>query len=266
MEVFTYIILLLGGLLAGVINTLAGNGSAITLSLLIFTGQTADVANATNRIGALVQTLTAVGSLRRSSRTRVMLRESFWFILPAIMGSVLGAILAIWIDADTLRYFIGAVMLILLLTMVTNPRRWARQTEVDRERKTAGNWLAIFGIALYGGFLQMGIGIMLLAVLVLVARYSLRDGNIVKLMLALVFVVPAFVVFLFSDKIVWLPGLLLAAGQGVGAFIGARYILMMPLANRIIQWLLVAILSISSVVLLDVPRLIIELLERWALL
>ncbi|MDZ7846055.1 MAG: hypothetical protein U5L96_04435 [Owenweeksia sp.] len=85
MEWVNYILLLAGGFAAGIINTLAGNGSAITLSLLIFTGLPADVANATNRIGALVQTFTAVGSLRRSQRTRMLLRESFWFILPAIL-------------------------------------------------------------------------------------------------------------------------------------------------------------------------------------
>lgn len=248
--------LILGGVAAGIINTLAGNGSAITLSLLIFTGLPADVANATNRIGAAVQTLTAVGSLKRTPRTRFLFKDASWFLVPAVIGSIAGALLAVEVNPDALRIIIGLVMLGLLITMITNPRKWGRQTNVGKSHKTTLNWVMVLLIALYGGFLQMGIGIMLLSVLVLFAQYSLRDANIIKLILALVLVIPAFVVFVLSGDINWLPGLLLALGQGIGAFIGARYILFLPRANLIIRWLLIAILSVSSVVLLKLHLLI----------
>lgn len=259
MESWEYIVLILGGMAAGVINTLAGNGSAITLSLLIFTGMPADIANATNRIGAAAQTITAVSSLRRTSRTKLLLAEGFWFIIPSIIGSVIGALIAVEVNPNALRTIIGGVMALLLITMITNPKKWSRQTNADKSRKTLLNWIMIFLIALYGGFLQMGIGIMLLSVLVLIAQYSLRDANIIKLMLALIFVLPAFIVFIASGEISWVPGLLLAAGQAIGAFIGARYILFLPRANLIIRWLLIAILSVSSVILLGIPELILQL-------
>ncbi len=259
METWVYILLFLGGLAAGIINTLAGNGSAITLSLLIFTGLPADVANATNRIGALVQTVTAVGSVRRSLRTKSLFKDGFWFLIPAIIGSVAGAFLAVEIDPQLLRYIIGVIMLLLLVTLVTNPKKWSGATDTAKSHKTVLNWFLIFAIAVYGGFLQMGIGIMLLSVLVLVSRYSLRDANIIKLLLALVLVLPAFIVFVFSSEIKWIPGVMLAIGQGVGAFIGARYILFLPKANLIIRWLLIVILSVSSVVLLEIPQYIIQI-------
>lgn len=256
METWEYIILILGGIAAGIINTLAGNGSAITLSLLIFTGLPADIANATNRIGAAAQTITAVSSLRRTKRTRLLFKDGLWFLIPSIIGSVIGALIAVEVDPEALRTIIGGVMMLLLITMITNPKKWARQTNADKSHKTVLNWIMIFLIALYGGFLQMGIGIMLLSVLVLIAQYSLRDANIIKLMIALTFVLPAFVVFILSGEIRWVPGLLLAAGQAIGAFIGARYILFLPKANLIIKWLLIAILSTSSVVLLRLHLLI----------
>ncbi len=252
MEPAMYLLLFLGGLAAGIINTLAGNGSAITLSLLIFTGMPATAANATNRIGALVQTLTAVLSLRRTKRTLILFKDSLWFFTPAVLGSVLGAFLAVDIDPILLKRIIGGIMLFLLITMLYSPKKWARPTEVGKTRKTPLNWFLIFATAVYGGFIQMGIGIMLLAVLVLLARYSLRDGNIIKLLLALIFVVPAFVVFASTGDMVWLPGLVLAAGQGVGALIGARYILFLPKANAIVKILLIVILSVSSLSLLGV--------------
>jgi len=212
----------------------------------------ANVANATNRVGALVQTITAVLSLKRSPRTLFLFKDSTWFLIPAIIGSVIGAFLAVDVDPLLLKRIIGFIMLALLLTMIYKPSKWARPTNVEQNHKTFTNWILIFLVAVYGGFLQMGIGIMLLAVLVLVAQYSLRDANIIKLVLAFLFVLPAFVVFVWSGDVVWLPGLLLALGQGLGAWIGARYILFLPKANTIVRYTLVIILSVSSLSLLGI--------------
>ncbi len=254
METWVYILLFFGGFAAGIINTLAGNGSAITLSILIFTGLPADVANVTNRVGAMVQTLTAIGSVRRSPRTRFLFKDGMWFMVPAIVGSIIGAFLAVDIDPKLLRYIIGVIMLLLLITLITNPKKWAGATDLQKSHKTIANWLWIFAIAIYAGFLQMGIGIMILAVLVLVAKYSLRDANIIKLMLAVILVLPAFIVFLINSEIRWVEGITLAIGQGIGGYIGARHILFLPKANLIIKWLLIVILTVSSIVLLEVPQ------------
>ncbi|HCQ15166.1 MAG TPA: hypothetical protein DIU20_02820 [Cryomorphaceae bacterium] len=256
MSVAEYLMLFGGGLLAGVINTLAGNGSAITLSLLIFTGMPANVANATNRIGALLQTFTAVVSLRRTKRTGLMFRDSFWFIIPSILGSIIGAFLAVDIDPDVLQYTIGGFMVILLFTLLNKPKKWLKATNVSKSHKTTFNWIAIFLTAVYGGFIQMGIGIILLSVLVLVAEYSLRDANIIKLVLTFIFVVPAFFIFWFSGDMRWEPGFAMALGQGIGAVVGARYILYMPKANLYVRWLLIVILSVSAVVLLNIPQVV----------
>lgn len=250
-----------GGLLAGIINTLAGNGSAITLSLLIFTGQSATVANATNRLGALSQTLTAVLSLRRTKRTRFLLREARWFLLPASLGSLLGAWLAIDIDPQVLRRVIGLFMLLLLFSLLYKPSQWTGPTQPKVNKRSPLTVLLIFLVAVYGGFIQMGIGIMLLSILVLLARYSLRDANIVKLLLAMLFVIPAFGVFVLSGDIQWRSGLALAAGQGLGAWWAARYVLYSPLANVLVKWLLVVILSLSSLTLLG----ILDWFKSWLL-
>lgn len=253
-------LLLLGGFAAGIINTLAGNGSAITLSLLIMTGMPATVANATNRLGALTQTFTAVLSLRRTKRTRFLFKDSLWFFVPSAIGSVLGAFLAVEVDPHLLKRIIGLIMLALLFTMIYKPSKWARATNVTNNQKTWYNWLMIFAVAIYGGFLQMGIGIMLLVVLVLVAQYSLRDANIIKLVIAFVFVFPAFLVFALSGQIDWAPGLALAVGQAIGAWVGARYILFLPSANTIVRYTLIAILSVSSISLLGIWQWIQQLL------
>lgn len=249
---YDWIIFILGGFVAGIINTLAGNGSAITLTLLISLGMDATVANATNRIGVLMQTFTGVAALKRTKRVKMLIGDSVWFFVPTIIGSLLGAYLAIGFDPKALEYIIGGVMVILLITMVFDPKRWLIATDTTKHKKTALNWFIFFAIGLYGGFIQMGIGIMMLAALVLSAKYSLRDGNIIKLVLAFVLIAPAFVIYLLSGIIVWIPGIALAIGAVIGAWFGARYVLDHPKANAWIRYLLIIIL-ISAILKIFAP-------------
>jgi len=254
MQWYEYLLLIAGGVLAGIINTLAGNGSAISLSLLVLIGLPANVANATNRVGVLAQTLTAVSSLRKTTRTKLLMRQALWYFIPAILGSLAGALLAVEIPERILRYCIGGVMLFLLFTLLYKPQRWRTATDMKLPKRSAVQVLLIFATAFYGGFIQMGIGIMLLSVLVLLGGYGIKDANIIKLTLALIFVLPAFFIFLASgDMLLW-PGLSLALGTATGARIAARHILFMPGAHQVIRKLLILILSISAVFLLEFPH------------
>ena len=123
-EWWEYLLLIGGGFLAGIINTLAGNGSAITLPLLISMGLPANEANATNRVGVLLQTLTAILTLKRSKRTLVLVRKSLWYYIPTILGSIGGAMLAIDIDPDILKLIIGLLMIFILFTLLLQPKKW----------------------------------------------------------------------------------------------------------------------------------------------
>lgn len=236
-----------GGFLAGIINSLAGNGSAITLTLLLTTGMDAGIANATNRVGVLLQTMTSVMSLKRTHRTFKLLKDSIWYFLPTIIGSVCGALLAIDIPDDILETIIGIFMFILLLTLVLRPKKWLISTDTSHRKKTVLNWILMFAIGFYGGFIQMGIGIMMLAALVLSARYSLKDANVIKLVLAFVLILPAFVIYFLSGDIVWIPGIALAIGAVLGAYVGTRYILYHPKANEYIRYLLIAIILFALI-------------------
>ncbi len=238
---------IVGGFMAGIINTLAGNGSAITLTLLLTTGMDASMANATNRIGVLSQTFTSLASLKRSKRTRILIQHSSWYFLPTILGSIGGAVLAVEIPSNVLEIIIGVFMLILLGTLVLQPRRWLISTDARKNKKTAMNWILLFIIGFYGGFIQMGIGIMMLAALVLSAKFSLKDANIIKLVLAFILIIPAFIIYLFSGDIVWIPGLTLAGGTTLGAYVGTRHVLFHPKANQYIRYVLIGIIVVALV-------------------
>jgi uncharacterized membrane protein YfcA len=216
-----YALVLLAGFLAGVINTLAGSGSLITLPVLIFLGLPANVANGTNRIGVILQNVVAGASFQHS---KVLdLRGALWLSLPAIVGSLLGAQIAVNLDEAMMQRVIGAVMVIMLFVVWLRPERWLQGKLQNLE--TGFSWqqgLVLFAIGVYGGFIQAGVGIFLLAALVLSVGYDLVRANAVKIVIILVFTLASLLVFANNDQVNWGAGLLLGVGNMLGAYMAAR--------------------------------------------
>jgi uncharacterized membrane protein YfcA len=208
------------GFAAGFINTLAGTGSLITLPLLIFLGLPATVANGTNRVGVLLQNIVAVAAFR--SGGALELHSAWRLALPAVAGSVLGARLAVDIDQQTMRHVIAVLLLVMLGIMLMKPERWIAAHASPRSPRLLVEVPVFFAIGVYGGFLQAGVGIFLLAALVLGAGFNLVGANGVKNLIVLLLTVVAIPVFVLHDQVQWAMGLVLGAGQAAGAWVAAR--------------------------------------------
>ena len=239
------------GFAAGFINTLAGSGSLITLPVLILLGLPANVANGTNRVGILIQNIVAVTTFHRRGVLRP--QGSIKLILPAIIGSIVGAALAVDLDESLLNRTIGSLMLVMLVVVIARPRRWI---ETHASGSAAPYWvqaLAFFGVGAYGGFIQAGVGVFLLASLVLAGGYSLVGANAVKNLIVLAFTIAALVVFVINDQVRWGLGLLLGSGNAVGAFIAAR--MAVAKGAGFVRNILIAILLVSAIAMLTDFRL-----------
>ena len=211
------------GLIAGFINTLAGSGSLITLPILILLGLPANVANGTNRVGVLLQNVVAVATFRRRGALEVA--GTWKLVLPSVVGSIIGAALAVDLDEALLRRTIGVLMLVMLAVMVVKPERWIAAHANRREPRLLVEVPLFFVIGVYGGFIQAGVGIFLLAGLVLGAGFNLVGANAMKNLIVLVFTAAALAVFISNDQVQWTLGLLLAAGQAVGAWVAANLVI-----------------------------------------
>ena len=206
---------------AGFINTLAGSGSAVTLPALMLLGLPANVANGTNRVGIVLGTLSGVSAFRR--RGVLDVRGAAMLSVPAVLGSVVGAQVAVNLDEELMRRVIGALMLVMLLVIVARPKRWL-QGEME-EMAGRPNWwqlLLFFAIGAYGGFIQVGVGIFLLSGLVLGMGYDLVRANGVKVAIVLSLTIAALWVFVRNGQVRWDMGLVLAIGNVIGAWLGAR--------------------------------------------
>lgn len=210
------------GLAAGFINANAGGGSMLTLPLLMFLGLPANVANGTNRIAILLQNVVGVRTFHHEKVLKIS--TDYRLALPAIAGSVIGALFAVEIDVKLLEKIIAGLMVLMLLLIVFKPDVWVKERAgAVNPKPTIWQYIIFFFIGLYGGFIQMGVGFFLLVGLVLGCGYDLVKANAVKLFIVLIYTVFTLAIFMFNGQVDWTAGLILAAGNMTGAWLGAKF-------------------------------------------
>ncbi len=223
-------LLVAAGLVAGVVNTLAGGGSLLTVPALVLLGLPGNLANGTNRLGILVQSVTALWRFRAQGVSGF--RDALPVLAPVVAGSLLGAFAISRVADATFERLFGALMLVLLLpTLRRRPQAPARPWP-------RGIALAVYtGVGLYGGAFQAGVGIVLVFALSR-AGFDLVRANAIKLAVVAALTAVALPVFVLRGQVAWLPALLLAAGFAAGGELGAR--LAVRGGERLIRPVLVA--------------------------
>jgi len=246
---YLYVGVVAAGFAAGFINTVAGSGSLLTLPMLIYLGLPPTVANGTNRVGILLQNLVSTLSFRQQ---RVLsLRQGLVPTVPAIVGWLLGARIAANLDEQMMERAIALLMLVMLGVMLVKPDRWLRgHTEELRRRFGLKEYALFFAIGVYGGFIQAGVGVFLLAALVLGAGYDLVRANGIKVMIIFFATASALVVFVVNGQVDWFVGLVLALGNALGALTASR--LSVEKGAPFIRWFLIAVIIVSSMDMLGV--------------
>jgi uncharacterized membrane protein YfcA len=221
MEWYMYIIVVLAGVVSGFINTLAGSGSLITLPLLMFIGLPANVANGTNRIAILLQSL--VGSAGFKKYRQLDLRTGLWLAVPTILGSVAGALFALELNDLMMKRAIGALLVVMFFLVLLKPEVWLKGKQINGDLKiNVLTILIFFVIGLYGGFIQAGVGFFLLGGLVLGVGFDLIKANALKNLLVFLYTPFALIVFIIHHQVDYKAGFILALGSMLGAWIATK--------------------------------------------
>ncbi|MGI9603976.1 MAG: sulfite exporter TauE/SafE family protein [Acidimicrobiales bacterium] len=213
------LLLAVGGVVAGIINTNAGGGSLITVPLLNLVGVPGTVANGTNRVGVLVQNLGATVEFRRLGVSG--LRAALPVILPTLAGALVGAVAISGVTDEAFERAFGLLMVPLLVLSLWQA---TRTRPVDDERTLWPWWLSgplYFLVGVYGGAFQAGVGLLLLLALSRTG-YDLVRANSIKVVVILVQTAITLPVFIARDQVDWAAALVLSVGFGVGGALGAR--------------------------------------------
>lgn len=241
------VLLVAVGTMAGFINTLAGGGSFLTLPLLIFMGLPPTVANATNRLAVFLQSLTAVRQFHGYGVFPV--RFSLIVSIPAVAGSVLGSYAALVVSDAAFKKYLALFMVLMTLTTFIKPGGVLAPPSETKytTRRWALLWAFFFLIGLYGGFIQAGVGFLIMAVMVYTG-YDFVAGNASKSFIIFLLTLVSLVIFLFGNKVQFLPGLALGAGSIIGALIGSKTTV--KKGNLFVQRFLVVTVILFAILLL----------------
>ncbi|MEZ5537013.1 MAG: sulfite exporter TauE/SafE family protein [Thiolinea sp.] len=244
-DILIFLVLFVVGGVAGFMNVLAGGGSALTVPLLVFMGYDPTVANGSNRIAILAEAVTGVAAFKKNKYADFGM--SWKLSLMTLPGAILGAIYAVKVDDELFMRLLGVVMILVIVSLLF-PK--AKVVEHAREHHW-GRWLrwpVMFVIGFYGGFIQAGVGFMIMAGLTHLYNMDLVRVNMHKLFITLVFTIPAVIFFTWTGNINWFAAIALALGMSVGAWIAVKAAI--KKGEGIIRVMLMVALGIFAVKLL----------------
>jgi len=222
LSVTVILIAIAGGFLAGIINTLAGNGSAITLTILTeLLGLPGNMANGTNRVGVLAQGITGTYAFHKNGKLDIKRSKSI--IAVIFFGAIAGVITAINISNESFIFIFKYLLVFMLIVVVVNPKRWLIETNSEHQVPWIIRLPLFLALGFYGGFIQMGMGVFFLAVMVLIAKYNIIDANAIKGFVVLLYTIVVIAIFQYKGLIDWKMGSILAIGQATGGYVAAQY-------------------------------------------
>ena len=243
-EIFRVLFLIVIGFLAGIINTLAGGGSLFTLPVLIFLGLPPNVANGTNRIAIVVQSLS--GAVGYRSKGVTSFPFNIYLGISASFGAYIGAQLAIDIDGYIFNKVLAIIMVIIGVLILFRQKK----LELKLPERLEGKYLfwsiiGFFVIGIYGGFINAGIGIVIMLFLNRFNQMSLVKTNATKVAVVFIYSTVALIIFSFNDSVDWKMGLFMALGTIFGAWFASRW--SVKTGDSVIRYAMLITISIMAV-------------------
>ena len=221
MELWQLALLAIGGFCAGWVNVMAGGGSLLTVPIMVFLGLPGPVANGTNRIAIIAQNIFAVGAFR--SKGFSDFRLSVTLALCASVGAFFGAQIGVELDGEWFNRVLAIIMVVVMGIMIFDRGAMTGPSATSGEpRNIVLGHVLMVGAGVWGGFIQVAVGFLIMPILYRVMGLDLVRVNMHKVFIALVFSIVALGVFASKIDIAWEAGIALAAGNALGGWLGAR--------------------------------------------
>jgi uncharacterized membrane protein YfcA len=219
-EIWQILLLALAGVAAGWLNVMAGGGSLLTVPIMLFMGIPGPVANGTNRIAILAQNISAVAAFRRRGFSDF--RLSLSLSLAASLGALGGASVGVHLEGEWFDRVLALVMIAVMVLMATGHDK-VQPTDTDAApRNLALGHVLMIGAGFWGGFIQIGVGFILMPILHRVLGLDLVRVNMHKVFIVLVYTIVALLVFASQLELLWWTGAALAVGNATGGWLGAH--------------------------------------------
>lgn len=226
---------------------MAGGGSLLTMPLLIFMGLDSTMANGTNRIAILFQNATAIGGYQSKGQSPG--KFGVYLGIAALFGAIIGSKIALEIPDGIFNKILAVVMILVVIMTLANPSLKLKDGEklllrLDKKHKVLAMG-ALFLTGIYGGFIQAGTGLFIMAALSFINRYSLLEANVAKATIMFIYTLSAIAIFAFDGQINLLYGLALAVSMSIGAWWASRW--STGAGQKYIKWFMVIAVSAMAI-------------------
>ena len=213
------IMLVVSGVAVGIINTLAGGGSIITMTLFMVLGLPINVANGTNRIAVFLQNFTATVTFIR--RRMLDVRHGLLLSIPVIVGNVAGSLVASNIEEYIFRICFGVVMFFILVYMIFDNRKRFHGGARMEVKPIHYLWFLLIGF--YGGYIYIGLGYLILAIALWSMKLDIVTANVIKGFVIFIATPFSLLVFMLHGQVEYGYGILHGVGNVIGAYLASHY-------------------------------------------
>lgn len=213
------LILIVSGIIVGAINTLAGGGSVVTVTMFTALGLPITIANGTNRIAVFLQNFTATITFLRKGAFN--LKQGLMLSVPVILGNIAGSLVATHINDSLFKICFGVILVIILLYLIFDSR--IKIKEGHNLDIKPWHYLLFLGIGFYGGYIYIGIGYLILAITLWAMRMDIMTANAIKNFVIFVATPFSLAVFIINGQIDYLFGIPHGVGNIIGSFLASHY-------------------------------------------
>lgn len=216
------IILIITGVATGFLNVMAGGGSMLSVPVMIFLGIPATIANGTNRLAILAQNLSAVTTFYKKGFSDFKL--SLTLALCTIPGAIAGAMFASKLPNHNFQQLLAIIMLFVMLLMWFDGNKKTDKSSVKTTRtRLIWGHICMVLAGFWGGFIQIGVGFILMPILHRVIGVDLLRTNMHKVFIVLVYTLVALLVFSSQLQLAWAAGISLAIGTAFGGWLATHF-------------------------------------------
>jgi uncharacterized membrane protein YfcA len=238
-------LLLLGGgaLLAGFVDAVVGGGGLIQLPLLLAVFPAAPIAVlfGTNKLSSIAGTLTA--TVHYSCRISIPFRVALPAATTALAGAALGAATVSLLAPGTVRPLVLGLLVVVGLYTWRRPDFGRFQGHgLARSGVGAVSALTGFGLGFYDGFFGPGTGSFLIFVFVRLFGLDMLHASASAKLVNLATNFAALVFFILHQGVMWRVGLIMAASNVLGAFLGSHMTL--KHGSGFVRWMLLFIVIV----------------------
>lgn len=235
------ILLVVSGIIVGIINTLAGGGAIITMTLFTVLGLPIGVANGTNRIAVILQNFTATVTFIR--KRMLDIKSGVKLAIPAVLGNIVGSLVATHISDTIFTICMAVVLTVVLLYMIFDRSHSTPQIHGGKPLNPKWYhyiWFLLLGF--YGGYIYIGLGYVILAVTIWSMRLDIITANVIKGFIIFLATPFSLIIFMLNDQVDYAFGLWHGVGNIIGAMFASHFAINWGV--KFVRWFTMVILVI----------------------